>query len=267
VRIFKKDIAVTEREIVSMTEDLDAIHHDVGMPALREGVADWSADVRSGLGRPTSRRLFLIGAGGVLAGGATLAALSSAPGLAAAATLPTTAGNAQGGIGGLSGDLAVAALAASLENLAVFAYNAGIQAATAGKLGTVPPAIVTFATTAKSQHTEHAAAWNSILTAAGKKPVTVTEPTLTPVVQQKFAAVTNVTDLAQLALLLENIAAQTYQAEASKLKSTKAIATAATIQPVEMQHAAILYFALGEYPGVQTASGQPLAFNPTSMAA
>jgi hypothetical protein len=33
-----------------------------------------------------------------------------------------------------------------------------------------------------------------------------------------------------------------------------------------MQHAAILYFVLGQYPGVQTASGAPLAFNPTSTA-
>ena len=51
-------------------------------------------------------------------------------------------------------------MAASLENLAVFAYNAGLSAATAGKLGTVPPAVATFATTVKGQHTQHAAAWN-----------------------------------------------------------------------------------------------------------
>jgi hypothetical protein len=203
-----------------------------------------------------------------MAGGAALAALMSTPGLAAAASASSSvAGNSSGGIGGLSGDLAVVALAASLENLAVYAYNAGISAATAGKLGTVPPAVVSFATTAKAQHTDHAAAWNSILTAAGKRPVTVTEPTLTPVVQQKFAQVSDVTGLAQLALLLENTAAQTYQAEASKLHSTRAVATAATIQPVEMQHAAILYFALGQYPGAQDASGAPLAFNPTSLAA
>ena len=53
---------------------------------------------------------------------------------------------------GLTGDLAVAAVAASLENLAVFAYTAGLSAATAGKLGTVPPAVATFATTVKGQH-------------------------------------------------------------------------------------------------------------------
>ena len=43
----------------------------------------------------------------------------------------------------------MAAVAASLENLAVFAYTSGLSAATAGKLGTVPPAVATFATTVK----------------------------------------------------------------------------------------------------------------------
>ncbi len=33
-----------------------------------------------------------------------------------------------------------------------------------------------------------------------------------------------------------------------------------------MTHAAILYFVLGEYPGVQSASGSPVAFSPTALA-
>ena len=154
-------------------------------------------------------------------------------------------------------------MAASLENLAVFAYTAGLAAATAGKLGTVPPAVATFATTVKGQHQQHAAAWNAVLKSHGKAPVTVTNPTLTPTVQSDFAKVTDVTGLAQLALTLETIAAQTYQAETAKLKSTAAIALSSSIQPVEMQHIAILYYVLGMYPGAQTASGTPLAFNPT----
>ncbi len=93
---------------------------------------------------------------------------------------------------GLNGDLKLVAINASLENFAVYAYNAGLQAATAGKLGTVPPAIATFATTAKAQHTQHAAAWNAVLTAAHKKPVTATEPTLTPVILKAFGKVTDV---------------------------------------------------------------------------
>ncbi len=77
---------------------------------------------------------------------------------------------------------------------------------------------------------------------------------------------TDVTGLADLALMLETIAAQTYQAETSKLKSTAAIELSSSIQPVEMQHIAILYYVLGKYPGAQTAAGTPIAFNPTSQA-
>jgi hypothetical protein len=258
----------TEEELTRLTRDLHDIHHDVGRPALAASTTEWRAQVASATGRVTSRRRFLFGAGSLAAGTVAGALLSTVPGLAdpvfAASPDPS---NRDGGLGGLRGDLAIAGLAASLENLAVFAYGAALKAAAAGTYGTVPPAVATFATTVRSQHREHAAAWNAILTQAGKHPVTATEPTLTPLVQQKFARVTTVPELATLALLLENIAAQTYQEAVTKVKSRGGIATAASIQPVEMQHAAILYFVLGQYPGIQTSSGQPLAFNPTSLAA
>jgi len=268
VRIRRQPIAASEGELTAMTRELDQLHHDEAMPALRSGIAEWADSLRGARSTATTRRTFLVGAGG-LAGVGVLAAVASTPGLAMAQTssptvTPATSGNPEAG---LSGDLAVAALAASLENLAIYAYDAGISAATAGKLGPVPPAVVTFAQTALAQHTDHAAAWNSLLTAGGKKAVTVTDPKLTPTIQAAFAKVTNVTELGQLALMLENVAAQTYQAEASRLKSKKAISVASTIAPVEMQHAAILYFVLGMYPGAQSSSGSPLAFNPTSMAA
>ena len=254
-----KDFEGSEHELRAMTSELDELHHDVGMPATHDAVG--------GL-RATSRRTFLLGAG-AMAGGAALAAVGSGalPSLAGAAARRSSAvGAAAFPPAGLSGDLAVAAVAASLENLAVFAYSSGLAAATAGKLGTVPPAVATFATTVKGQHAQHAAAWNAVLKSHGKAPVTATNPTLTPTVQSDFAKVTDVTGLAQLALTLETIAAQTYQAETAKLKSTAAIALSSSIQPVEMQHIAILYYVLGMYPGAQTASGTPLAFNPTSQA-
>ncbi len=160
----------------------------------------------------------------------------------------------------------MAAVAASLENLAVFAYTAGISAVTANKLGAVPAAVANFAVTAKSQHMQHAAAWNAVLKANGKAQVSVVNPTLAPVVQADFAKVTNVGGLANLALTLETIAAETYQAETSMLKSKAAIGLSASIEPVEMQHIAILYYVLGMYPGAQTTSGIPLAFSSTSQA-
>jgi len=255
-----QDFEGAEHELRAMTHELDELHHDVGMPATCDVVGDMGG---------TSRRTFLMGAG-ALAGGAALVAVGSGalPALAGASTRRVSAGSAAAfPPAGLTGDLAVAAVAASLENLAVYAYSAGLSAATAGKLGTVPPAVATFATTVKGQHTQHAAAWNAVLKSHGKAPVTVTNPTLTPTVQSDFAQVTDVMGLAKLALTLETIAAQTYQVETAKLKSTAAIALSSSIQPVEMQHIAILYYVLGMYPGAQTSSGTPLAFNPTSMAA
>jgi hypothetical protein len=249
----------SEHELHAQTLELDGLHHDVGMPAMAEALADM---------RGTSRRTFLMGAGAAVAGGAALAVGSGAlPTLAAASTRRLSHVDAAAfPPSGLKGDLAVAAVAASLENLAVFAYTSGLSAATAGKLGTVPPAVATFATTVKGQHQQHAAAWNAVLKSHGKAPVTVTNPTLTPTVQSDFAKVTDITGLAQLALTVETIAAQTYQVETSKLQSSAAIQLSSSIQPVEMQHIAILYYVLGMYPGAQTSSGTPLAFNPTSQA-
>jgi hypothetical protein len=260
----------SESELLGMTKDLNELHGDVGLPAMDEGISNM-IDVVGGGARATSRRRFLLGAGAAAAGGAAMFVVGGTPTLAGAATRSLSSFDAAKAAAfppaGLKGDLAVAAVAASLENLAVFAYTSGLAAATTGKLGTVPPAVATFATTVKGQHTQHAAAWNAVLKSAGKAPVTVTNPKLTPTVQADFAKVTDVTGLAQLALTLETIAAQTYQVETSMLKSKAAIELSSSIQPVEMQHIAILYYVLGMYPGAQSASGTPLAFNPTSQAA
>jgi Ferritin-like domain len=248
----------SEQQLRAHTLELDELHHDVGMPAMAEALAGM---------RGTSRRTFLLGAGAAVAGGTAVVVGGGAmPRLAAASTRRLSSVHASFPPAGLTGDLAVAAVAASLENLAVFAYNAGLTSATQGKLGTVPPAVATFATTVKGQHQQHADAWNAVLKSHGKAPVTVTNPTLTPTVQSDFAKVTDIAGLAQLAVTLETIAAQTYQAETSKLKSSAAIQLSSSIQPVEMQHIAILYYVLGMYPGSQTSSGTPLAFNPTSQA-
>lgn len=251
-------LEVSEAELLRQTKELDDLHRDESLPALRSSVQEWiesNHEFRHDAAGVISRRGLLLGTGAAALGGVLLAACSSSSG----STTTTTAATGAAAAASLTGDLKVAGLAASLENLGVYAYNAGIKAAQAGKLGTVPPAVVTFATTAMGQHQQHAAAWNSVLTGAGKRAVTTTDPALTPTVNQMFGQVTDVAGLAKLALEIENIAAQTYQAGIGALSSTKAIQTAASIHPVEMQHAAILNLVLGNYP-------VPNAFNPTSNA-
>jgi Ferritin-like domain len=254
--IHASPIHVSEAELGAMTADMDEMHH-ASLPALRDAVDEWKQlghELRSHAGRSTktaaSRRQFLLGSGVVL-GGVALAACSSSS-KSSSSTTPTNAPTtvAAAGTGAkLTGDLAVVALAAGLENLAVNTYQAGIDAATAGKLGAVPPAVVTFATTAQAHHKAHAAAWNAVLKGAGRSPVTGVDTTVkTAVVDPALANVKDVAGLATLALALENVAAATYLNGIGVIKGAAGIQTAASIQPVELQHAAILNFILGKYP-------------------
>jgi Ferritin-like domain len=244
---------ISEAELRGLTQDLGDVHADT-LPRMHDALEEWndsSVDLRGGLTQlasaSTSRRRFLLGAGAAF-GGAALVASGVGGGLAAASTKRSRRAGWPTKQQKLSGDLAIVAVAAALENLAVGTYQAGIDAATAGKLGTVPPAVVEFAKTAQSQHKDHAAAWNAVLTGAGKKKVTGVDLTVKPTVDQTFAQVTDVPGLAKLALTLENVAAATYLSAIDVVKSPAGIRTAATIQPVEMQHAAILNFLLGQYP-------------------
>lgn len=248
-------IQISEAELNGMTRELDDMHHDA-MPKMYEAVAEWAelraesgiASVRQLGSFSASRRGFLAGAG-VALGGLVIAACSSSSKSTSSTTQPAGSGSSSGSGAKLTGDLAIAALATSLENLAVATYQGGIDAATKGKLGTVPPAVVTFAQTAQKQHQDHAAAWNAILVGAGKPKVTGVDTTVkSAVIDPAFAQVKDVPGLAMLALQLENVAAATYLESIDLIKSPGGIKTSASIQPVEMQHAAILNLLLGQYP-------------------
>lgn len=251
----KDPMQISERELHQLTGDMDDMHHDL-MPTMHERAADWAEldrELRAGIssisGHVSSRRHFLVGSGAAVLGGLVLAACGNDKKKTPASGATTTAAAGTGKLTGkLTGDLAVAAVAAALENLAVGTYQAGLDAATAGTLGAVPPAVATFATTAQKHHKDHAAAWNSVLTGAGKEAVTGVDLTVKADVDQAFANVKDVGGLARLALTLENTAAATYLNGIGVLGDTGAIQVAASIQPVEMQHAAILNFVLGNYP-------------------
>ncbi|MDQ1394867.1 MAG: hypothetical protein QOG64_126 [Acidimicrobiaceae bacterium] len=196
-----------------------------------------------------SRRGFL--AGGGLAAMAAVAAACGKSSKKASATSPTTGGSSSPSTmadGSGSGDGQVAMLAAGLEVLAVGTYKAALDAATAGKLGAVPPAVATFVQTAMGHHQQHLDAWNKVLTSGGGQAVTQPNAQLKPVVDQMFAQVKDVGGAANLALTLEQIAAQTYLKAIPTLQSKDAIKLAGSIQIVDQQHQAILLYALGQYP-------------------
>lgn len=201
-----------------------------------------------------SRRRFFAAAGTTAAVAALAACGGDDDDTTTADTSPEPGG------GGDSVDVATAEFAASLEVLAVGTYKAGLDAATQGKLGQVPPAVAEYAKTAMAHHQEHLDAWNEVVTGAGGEEVTAPPADLRATVDQKFAKVKDVPGLARLALELEMIAADTYLAVLPKLKGEDAIKLAASIQAVDRQHQALLHFALGEYP-------VPIVFQKTDNAA
>lgn len=191
-----------------------------------------------------SRRRFLITTGTVVASAAVLAACGNDDDKDEDAS----ASNTDPVPDEANSDADIAKVAASLEVLAVNTYKAGLDAATAGKLGAVPPAVATFAKTAMANHQSALDGWNGVLTSAGASAVSTPPSDLKTKVDEAFAKVTDVTGLAELALLLEQTAADTYLAAVPKLKDKDAITTAGRLQTIDQEHAAVLLFVLGKYP-------------------
>ncbi len=183
-------------------------------------------------------------------------------GVAAAAAVGVGVGTACGGGGGggepsdttvetlppLVGDVAVADLHARLENLAIDTYDALLTTASAGTLGPVPALVGAVVGTALAQHTEHLAVWNGVLTAAGKPEVNTADPGLKPTVDGMLAQVKDVGGAARLALLLEEILADTYLKSIPTLLDKESVRSAALILATDQQHQVVLRLVLGENP-------------------
>ncbi len=166
-----------------------------------------------------------------------------------------------------AGDLAIGAVAAGLELVAVNTYGAALAAAGAGTLGEVPPAVAEFATTVQGHHQAALDAWNAVLTASGQPAVTAPPAGLEATVNEMFASVPDVVGAAELALMLEEIAAATYLDAIGKLESDAAIALAGSIQPIDRQHIAVLLFVLGRYPVPDTFATADMALAGEAAAA
>lgn len=254
----KEEMACTEAELRAMTAEMKEMH-EATFPQLREALSDLGSALRrneSEASLRASRRRFLATSGGLIVGTIVLAGCGDDKGDTAEQPPPPGPGAEPpdpekpatgGGQGGADAEGLM--LNASLENLAVFAYGAALEAAPKGMFGkSVPDAVAGFATEAMKQHQEHAEAFNAALTAAGGQAYKDPTPALAPTVKQMFAKVNSVPKLAMLALTLENTAAATYTKQMGDFTSKEALAAIATIAPVERQHAAILMYVLGEYP-------------------
>jgi hypothetical protein len=202
-------------------------------------------------GRP-SRRLVLGGAAAGLLGAGVLAACSDAPPAGPAGTSPapppstTTTAPRPAYVGDQRG----IALCAALSALAASLYSGAVLAASDGRLGQVPGVVTAFLSGAGAQHTEHAAAWNALLTAAGRPAVTGTPLSVETERRATLGRAAAPTDLLSVAVDVEASVGATVLARAGEFTDTGAAALAATLGPVAAMHGATAAFLLGRPTGV-----------------
>ena len=237
---------ISKDELRRQLRDLDAEHREV-MPQWRDSLmrllvddketpTEAKADVLLG---GFNRRRFMRLSGLAAVGGAVLAACGSddkkSEGGAASETSATTATTAAAG--GNKTDQTLARTAASLEIFAVAVYDKAIMNAAALKISDpIAKAAVLF----KSQHDEHAKAFNAAAVQLGGQPYNEPNPTAAKAFEAQIAALKTEQDVLKFAFALEQIAAQTYQGVGMKLSTPMLRQTAMTVGGVEARHMAIL---------------------------
>jgi hypothetical protein len=132
-----------------------------------------------------------------------------------------------------TGDLTIMRFAASLENLAVAAYEQG-----APLIKT--PMLLTLAQLFQSHHKDHAELFNGQLKANGQKPFTEPNSVLLASFKPKIDALRAEADVLRFAQEIEVAAASTYFSSVGVLKGEKLGYAAMTIGGSEYRHAALL---------------------------
>ncbi len=196
-----------------------------------------------GVPSPNRRDLFKMGGVSIL-GVALLAACGSDKDSSHSGTdAPTTTGGGSSTTsssttaGEPNMDIVLAKTAASLEKLAVDTY-----ATAAGLLST--PAIVAAATMFAGHHQMHLDALNGVITGAGATAITeMNQAVYDALIAPSLATASTEADAVNIALALEEAAAQTYAFAGGALSTPALRSTIMTIGGVEARHAAVLRMA------------------------
>jgi hypothetical protein len=200
--------------------------------------------------------LGLLGAAGVLGACADAAPAAPAPaptggppagGTPSATAAPDTT---------WSGDAALVAVCAAFSGLAAALYTDAGTAAGQGRVGAVPGAVAAFLTAAAAQHTEHAAAWNQVLTTAGRPSADGAEVRGAAQLRERLTAARAPVDLLALAADVEATAGATATAALGELTEAPAVVATAGAAPVAAMRGATAAFLLGRPPAVP---GDPTA--------
>jgi hypothetical protein len=146
-------------------------------------------------------------------------------------------------------DLTLTKTAASLEKLAVDVYGqAGPLLAT--------PAVIEAATMFAGHHQAHLDALNGVITGAGATAITeMNQAVYDALVAPALAGAKSETDAVNLALALEEAAAQTYAFAAGALSTPALRSTIMTIGGIEARHAAVLRMAALSQPATDVFPG------------
>lgn len=209
-----------------------------------------------------------------VAGGGALAAAGFGAALLAVMEQPAFAAQ--------STDVQTLQTAASIENLAVATYTTALTLPFIGG-SSANPVIKAFVMKTKSQHQQHAQAFNTAATNLGGKAQNKPDPVLLQVVNKAKPGLTSPAPVVALALQLEQGAAETYVANTSALQDQNAKKVTASIMGVEAQHQTVLLAAqvliqggaanlialppdLAKLPAAAGSVGFPNNFYPTSQA-
>jgi hypothetical protein len=139
----------------------------------------------------------------------------------------------------MSSDVQMLQTAASIENLAVATYGVALTLPFIGG-ASANGVVKAFVTKTKSQHTDHAAAFNSAVTQLGGKAQKSPDPVLLGVVNKAKPGLTGPAPVVALAIQLETGAAETYVANTAAVSDANARKVFASIMGVEAQHVAVL---------------------------
>lgn len=160
--------------------------------------------------------------------------------------------------GRLEGDLAVAGLLAAMDNLLVSLYAECLERE--AQLGPYPPAVKELFVAVQAHHRDHAAAWNAVLTGAGKPAVTGVNRTVkTASTDPQMFRARDTAAVLSVCQDIENVTALTYLAAIGGMNNNAAIKVAASVHPVENQHVAVLALLNGR-------TLPPASFSPTDGA-
>ena len=229
---------VNERALGDLLEESNDLQSDA-MRATKEPLRDLVETGRERRGHggsdPEERRQFTVqrnhlvrsslsgkGAFATLGFGAALLALFDSPAFAQAEP-----------------DVQILQTAASLENLAVATYDVALTLDFIGGASAIPT-VKSFVMMTKDQHAAHAEAFNAAAKQLGGEEQNDPDPVLLDVVNQAKPTLTGPGPVVDLAITLEDTAAQTYVANTGALADKNARNVTASIMGVEAQHVAVL---------------------------